>query len=43
MGKTREDQLISTLISNIKELITEHGYEKSHIISICKQVVVEDE
>jgi len=43
MGKTREDQLVSMLISNIKELITECGYEKSHIISICEEVTIEDE
>jgi len=41
MTTTREDQLISMLVDNIKELITECGYEKSHIISICEQVIEE--
>ena len=39
MPRTREGQLLEILTETIHELMDEHAYEPSHVVSICESVV----
>lgn len=41
MTASREEELITIISDNVKELVNEHGYESSHVIGVVECAVAE--